>query len=289
MTSGQPIHPKNPLQATDESAHADARAVTDRQRLLDVASEAADAAAAIIRERARDAASISWHLKSHSDFVSEVDTAAEHAIRDVIRTRLPDAEVIGEELSPETVARGVTFVVDPLDGTTNFLHRFPVYAVSIAVSVEGTTEAAVILDVPRSDRYTATRGGGAKRNGEPIRVSPINDASKALIGTGFPFKHLVYVESYQRQFAAVVRTTSGIRRAGAAALDLAAVANGWFEAFWELSLAPWDVAAGILLVREAGGVVTDLEGVDVDGLTPTGLVAGSRAMHEWLLKTIQSA
>jgi myo-inositol-1(or 4)-monophosphatase len=263
--------------------------VTDRQVLLDVASEAADAAAAIIRDRARDATSLSWQLKSHSDFVSEVDTAAERAIREVIRTRVPDAEVIGEELSPETVARGVTFVVDPLDGTTNFLHRFPVYAVSIAVAVDGTTEAAVILDVPRGDRYTATRGGGATRNGEPIRVSPITDASKALIGTGFPFKHLVYVETYQRQFAAVVRTTSGIRRAGAAALDLAAVANGWFEAFWELSLAPWDIAAGILLVREAGGVVTDLEGVDVTGLTPTGLVAGSPAMHEWLLKTIQSA
>ena len=263
--------------------------MTEPRELLDIAVAAADAAGAIIRGAARDVGAIPWHLKSHSDFVTEIDTAAERAIRDVILTRLPDAQVIGEELSPDAGPRGVTFVVDPLDGTTNFVHGFPVYAVSIAVMVEGIAEAAVILDVPRGDRYSAVRGGGAWRNDEPIRVSTIVDPSKALIGTGFPFKHLVYVERYQRQFAAVVRTTSGIRRAGAAALDLAAVANGWFEGFWELSLAPWDVAAGVLLIREAGGVVTDLEGRDVTGLTPGGLVAGSPAMHEWLLATINSA
>jgi myo-inositol-1(or 4)-monophosphatase len=264
-------------------------AVSERDALLAIASDAADAAAGIIRDRARDAGTIPWQIKSHSDFVTEVDTAAEQAIRAVIRARRPDAEVIGEELSPDAVARGVTFVVDPLDGTTNFLHGFPVYAVSIAVAVHGTVEAAVVLDVPRGDRYTATRGGGARRNGASIGVSSIMDPGKALIGTGFPFKHLAYVESYQRQFAAVVRTTSGIRRAGAAALDLASVANGWFEGFWELSLAPWDIAAGVLLVREAGGVVTDLDGGDVTGLTHVGLVAGSPMMHEWLLNTIRSA
>ena len=277
------------MQATDESARDATHAVTERRALLDIAIAAADAAGAIIRDRSRDTSSISRHLKSHSDFVTEVDTAAEQAIRDVILTRLPGAEVIGEELSPNAVPRGVTFVVDPLDGTTNFVHGFPVYAVSIAVAVEGVVDAAVVLDVPRGDRYTAVRSGGAQRNGESIRVSRIVDPSKALIGTGFPFKHLVYVEEYQRQFAAVVRTTSGIRRAGAAALDLASVANGWFEGFWELSLAPWDIAAGVLLVREAGGVVTDLQGGPITGLTPGGLVAGSPHMHAWLLKTISLA
>jgi myo-inositol-1(or 4)-monophosphatase len=257
--------------------------------LLEIASAAATAAGAIIGERATGSRTIEWHLKSHSDFVSEVDTAAERAIREVILSRLPNATVIGEELSPEAVAQGVTFIVDPLDGTTNFLHGYPVYAVSIAAAVNGVIEAGVILDVPRGDVYTATRGGGAARNGEPIHVSKTTDASRALIGTGFPFKHLAHVDSYQRQFAAVVRTTSGIRRAGAAALDLAAVANGWFEAFWELSLAPWDIAAGVLLVREAGGVVTDLSGGAVSGLTSSALVAGSPEMHDWLLKTIRSA
>jgi myo-inositol-1(or 4)-monophosphatase len=277
------------LQATDDSAHDADGGVSDRQRLLDIAVTAAEAAAAIIRERARDARAIEWHIKSHSDFVTEVDTAAERAIREVILSRLPEAVVIGEELSPDAVARGITFVVDPLDGTTNFVHRFPVYAVSIAAAAAGVIDAAVIIDVPRGDRYTAIRGAGAWRNGEPIHVSPIADPSKALIGTGFPFKHLVQVETYQRQFAEVVRTTSGLRRAGAAALDLASVANGWFEAFWELSLAAWDMAAGVLLVREAGGVVTDLDGRDVTGLVSGPLVAGSPSMHAWLLKTLRFA
>ena len=261
----------------------------EQRTWLDVACAAADGAAAIIRERARDARSIPWELKSHSDFVTEVDTAAEQAIRDVIHARLPDAAVIGEELSPDAVERGVTFVVDPLDGTTNFLHGFPVYAVSIAVASAGGLAAAVIVDVPGGNRYTALRGDGARRNDEPIRVSSIDDPSKALIGTGFPFKHLVHLERYQRQFAAIVRATSGIRRPGAAALDLASVANGSFDGFWELSLAPWDVAAGVLLVREAGGVVTDLEGNEITGLAHGPLVAASRVMHPWLLRTLRTA
>ena len=277
------------MQATDDAARARADAVTERRALLDVARDAADAAAAIIRARAHNARSIPWELKSHSDFVTEVDTAAEGAIRDVIHARMPDAEVIGEELSPAAVARGVTFVVDPLDGTTNFLHGFPVYAVSIGVATDGVLDAGVIIDVPNGERYTAVRGAGAWRNDEPISVSSIADPSRALIGTGFPFKHLAHVDAYQRQFAAVIRTTSGVRRPGAAALDLASVASGAFDGFWELSLAPWDIAAGVLLVREAGGIVTDLEGRDVSGLEHVGLVAGSRVMHEWLLNTIRSA
>jgi myo-inositol-1(or 4)-monophosphatase len=277
------------LQATDDSARARADAVIDSRVLLDVASAAADAAGVIIRDRAKDARSIPWEVKSHSDFVTEVDTAAERAIRAVIHAHVPDASVIGEELSPEAAASGVTFVVDPLDGTTNFLHGVPAYAVSIGVSVDGRLAAGVILDVPHGDRYTAVRDAGAFRNGERIAVSSIADPSRALIGTGFPFKHLVHLDVYQRQFAAVVRATSGIRRPGAAALDLASVANGSFDGFWELSLASWDIAAGVLLVREAGGVVTDLDGNDATGLVHGPLVAASRVMHEWLLTTLRAA
>ena len=263
--------------------------VIDRQSLLDVAVDASRAAAAIIRARAADARSIAWEVKAHSDFVTAVDTAAEQAIRDVIHARTPDATVLGEELSPAADVAGVTFVVDPLDGTTNFLHGFPAYAVSIAVAVDGVVESAIVLDVPNDVRFSATRGGGARRNGEPISVSSIADPGRSLIGTGFPFKHLVHLDAYQRQFAAIVRATSGIRRPGAAALDLASVAMGAFDGFWELSLAPWDIAAGILIVREAGGVVTDLEGNHVTGLTHTPLVAASRVMHDWLLSTLRSA
>jgi myo-inositol-1(or 4)-monophosphatase len=277
------------VQAIDDHAHALAVDVSERRALLDVAVAAAEAAASIVRHRASDARSIPWEIKSHSDFVSEVDMAAERAIRDVIHARMPDAEVIGEELSPSAVARGVTFIADPLDGTTNFLHGFPVYAVSIAVATDGVLDAGAIIDVPHGDRYTAVRGGGAWRNDERISVSPIDDPAKALIGTGFPFKHLAHLDAYQRQFAAVVRATSGIRRAGAAALDLVSVASGAFEGFWELSLAPWDMAAGILLIREAGGVVSDLEGNDVSGLEHGGIVAGSPAIHPWLLAIVQSS
>ena len=260
----------------------------DRRSLLDVAIDASRAAAAIIRARAADARSIPWEVKAHSDFVTEVDTAAEHAIRDIIHARAPHATVLGEELSPAADIGGVTFVVDPLDGTTNFLHGVPVYAVSIAVAVDGVVESAVVLDVPNDVLYTATRGGGARRDGEPISVSSIADPARALIGTGFPFKHLEHLDRYQRQFAAIVRATSGIRRLGAAALDLASVAVGAFDGFWELNLAPWDIAAGILLVREAGGIVTDLEGTQVTGLTHTPLVAASRVMHDWLSSTLRS-
>jgi len=275
----------------DEVARVDVSA-DDReghQSLLRIAIDAADAAAAIIRSRAADAVTLPWQLKTHSDFVSEVDTAAERAIRDIILSCRPDAVILGEELSPSAVPRGTTFVVDPLDGTTNFLHGFPVYAVSIGVMRDGVLEAAVVLDVPRGTRYTAVRGAGAWRDGEAIRVSTNADPSRALIGTGFPFKHLVHLELYQRQFAAIMRTTSGVRRPGAAALDLAAVASGWFDGFWELSLAPWDMAAGVLLIREAGGVVTDLDGREVTGLWSGPLVAASAALHEWLLTTVQSA
>ncbi|HEX6049549.1 MAG TPA: inositol monophosphatase family protein [Gemmatimonadaceae bacterium] len=261
----------------------------ERKALLDVAVEAACAAAAIVRSRAGDAATLHWQIKSPADFVTEVDTAAEHAIRDVILSRRPDAEVLGEELSPSAVARGTTFIVDPLDGTTNFLHGFPVYAVSIGVVQDGHLSAGVVVDVVRDVRYTAVRDAGAWRDGERIHVSGTSEPSRALIGTGFPFKHLAHLEAYQRQFAAIVRTTSGVRRPGSAALDLAAVASGWFDGFWELSLAPWDVAAGVLLVREAGGLVTDLQGRDVTGLSHGPLVAASRALHPWLLTTIQRA
>ena len=277
------------MQATHEPAAPPADVLTARRALLDIASTAADAAATIIRERGREVGTIPWQLKGHSDFVTDVDTAAERAVRDIVHTRLPDANVLGEELSPATVTSGITFVVDPLDGTTNFLHGYPVYAVSIGVTRDGVIEAGVVLDVVRGDRYTTLLGGGAWWNAERMRVSPLADPSRALVGTGFPFKRLEVLDRYQRQFAAVMRRTAGVRRAGAAALDLADVANGRFDAFWELSLAPWDVAAGVLLVREAGGVVTDLDGQPVTGLAHGPLVAGNPAMHEWLLRTIVAA
>lgn len=231
---------------------------------------------------------LTWQEKSPTDFVSEVDVAAEETIRDVVLARHPDALILGEELTPDRAAAGLTFVVDPLDGTTNFLHGYPWYAVSIGALLDGALAAGVVLNVATGELFTATAGGGARRNGEPIAVSPITEPLRALIGTGFPFKRMDLLDTYLRQFAAVARATAGMRRAGAAALDLADVACGRFEAFWELSLAPWDVAAGILLVREAGGVVTDLDGAEKQ-VARGGIVAGSIAMHAWLLRTLAEA
>lgn len=261
----------------------------DARTLLDTATAAADAAAIFIRERSGDPGALAWIEKSPADFVSEVDRGAEERIRDAVLRRHPSARILGEELSPDALAdSGLAFIVDPLDGTTNFLHGYPEYAVSIGVARDGELVAAVVVNVPMAERFTALRGEGAWRDGVPIRVSRITDPGRALIGTGFPFKHPDTLPLWQRQFGGVMLATAGVRRAGAAALDLCDVACGRFEAFWELRLAPWDFAAGLLIIQEAGGIVTDLHGRPV-ALTHGPIVAGSRAMHAWLLSMLHAA
>lgn len=251
---------------------------------------AAIAAAGFIRGRAHDRGQIEWRAKSLTDFVSDVDLGSERIIRDALMDAHPSAVILGEELSPESSTRAeLVFVVDPLDGTTNFLHGFHEYAVSIAAAVRGELVAGVVVEVPTGDRYTAMHGGGAHRNGAPMRVSTIDDPSRALIGTGFPFGDDDSLELYLRHFAAVAPHTAGMRRPGSAALDLVRVACGHFDAFWELSLAPWDFAAGVLLVREAGGVVTTVGGDANVPLDYGSLLAGNPAMHRWLAATLTAA
>ena len=261
----------------------------DARALLETAVAAADAATAFIRTRSGDASSLAWIEKSPADFVSEVDRGAEERIRQIVLARHREARVIGEELSPDVLANaGLAFIVDPLDGTTNFLHGYPEYAVSIGIARDGMLVAGVVMNVPMGERFTAVRGEGAWRDGKPIHVSRITDPGRALIGTGFPFKHPDTLPAWQRQFGGVMLATAGVRRAGAAALDLCDVACGRFEAFWELRLAPWDFAAGLLIVREAGGIVTDLAG-EPPPLTHSAIVAGNPAMLAWLLSTITAA
>jgi myo-inositol-1(or 4)-monophosphatase len=254
--------------------------------LLATCVAAAVRAAETIRTASLDRRSIVWENKSHADFVSDVDRSAERAITETVMGRHADARILGEELSPTMTDRaGLVFVVDPLDGTTNFLHGFPWYAVSIAAMVDDVLMAGVVLNVVSGELFTATAGGGARLNGQPIIVSSITEPSRALIGTGFPFKGGPQVDEYLRMLPRIMRETAGIRRPGSAALDLADVASGRFEAFWELQLAPWDIAAGILLVREAGGLVTDLSGKPCR-VDHTGMVAGSPAMHAWLMEAV---
>jgi len=254
--------------------------------LLNAAIAAAERAAAFLRTARRPDGPAAWTVKDQRDFVTEVDRTSERLVTEVLTGRTPAGRVVGEELSPALVRDGLVWIVDPLDGTTNFLHGIPAWAVSIAAAVDGVLQAAVVLDVPRGERFDAVRSGGAHLDGHALRVSSIADPAFAVIGTGFPFKEVAQLGVYQRQFAAVAAATSGIRRPGAAAIDLAWVAAGRFDGFWELALAPWDLAAGALLVREAGGVVTDLEGGD-DILRHTGIVAGNPAMHVWLRSVTQ--
>jgi len=259
--------------------------------LLSVALEAARAAAAVIRDATPRVRAIVWREKGAADFVSEVDIAAETAVLGVVRRRIPAARILAEEsaatLAPGEQESGVLFVVDPLDGTTNFLHGYPEYAVSVGVLRDGELAAGVVVDVPLGEEFTATAGGGAYRGQERMHVSPIDDPRRALFGTGFPFTRIEEIEPYCTQLARVMEGAAGVRRAGAAALDLAAVACGRFEGFWETLLSPWDIAAGILLVREAGGVITTGAGAPCP-VARTSVVAGSSALHAWLLDTLNA-
>jgi len=267
--------------ASQRASEARARA------LLDASVAAAKVAADFIRTRAADRATLDIREKQASDFVSEVDTGAESRIREVLEKHVPGAMVVGEEMSPTASTSGETvFVVDPLDGTTNFLHGFEAYSVSIGAMSEGEVVAGVILDVPHGDLFTGTLGGGAFLDGKPIHVSPVKTPNRALVGTGFPFKNLEFLDDYLQQFERITRAQSGIRRAGSAALDLAWLACGRFDAFWELRLAPWDIAAGLLIVREAGGRITDLVGRDIVP-THTPVVASNGHLHDWLLDCLR--
>jgi myo-inositol-1(or 4)-monophosphatase len=215
-----------------------------------------------------------------------VDRETERQVADILLSGEPGSIIVGEELSPEVAKADLVWVVDPLDGTTNYLHGYPQYAVSIGALVHGELAVGVIADISRQVIFHASKGGGAWCGESRMDVSRIVDPGVALIGTGFPFRNPELLPRYIRQFTSVMRVASGIRRAGAAALDLVDVALGRFDAFWELSLAPWDVAAGTLMIREAGGVVSDLDG-SPEVVKHGSIVAGNPQIHAWL-KTVVS-
>lgn len=258
------------------------------QDLARVAESAARRAAEHIRAARANVPAV-WDLKGPKDFVTSVDREAERLITEVLLSAYPNGVIVGEELSPSLTPGsrpGLVWIVDPLDGTANFLHGYPWYSVSIAATVDGELAAGVVLDVPHDIAYQAVRGGGAWCNGRRLAVSTIGDTGLAMIGTGFPFRTPNLFPRYLRQFAAVSRGAASVRRAGSAALDLVDVAQGRFEGFWELNLAPWDVAAGTLIVREAGGRASDLDG-SPDVIKHGAIVAGNPAIHEWLLKVLE--
>lgn len=224
-----------------------------------IAEEAARAAAAVLEQARQAGGARQVDHKGAVDLVTEVDTRAEQAVRAVLARRSPQVPVLAEEQGGAWGAR-TRWIVDPLDGTTNFVHGLPHYAVSVALEVDGALLAGCVLDPSRGELWSAARGRGATLNGSPIRVSAVSELSEALLATGFPYDRRTRAAEILRPVQAFLERCQGIRRAGAAALDLAWVAGGRLDGFWEEGLKPWDVAAGALLVQEAGGRVGQMEG-----------------------------
>ena len=253
---------------------------------LNIAVKAARRAGSIITRASEDIGSLTINDKGFNDFVTEVDLASEKEIIRVLKASYPDHAFLGEESGLSHQADNV-WIIDPLDGTTNFLHGFPQYCVSIALEQKGEITQAVIYDPNRNDLFTATKGQGAYLNQKRMRVSNKSKLKESILGTGFPFRDFQHLPVYLKIFEDVVRGTSGVRRPGSAALDLAYVAAGWFDGFFEINLSKWDIAAGGLLVTEAGGIVSDFS--EKDGWLESGnIVASTPKIYDPLIKIIQS-
>jgi myo-inositol-1(or 4)-monophosphatase len=258
------------------------------QPMLNTAVKAARKAAAIINRASLDLDLIRVATKGRRDFVTEVDRAAEAAIIETLSTAYPQHGFLAEESGASNAGREAeyTWIIDPLDGTTNFIHGFPQYAVSIGLRHRGQLTQAVVYDPTRNELFTASRGRGAFLNDRRIRVSRRGQLRESLIGTGFPFRSLEHLDEYVRMFKRITEETAGIRRPGAAALDLAYVAAGRLDGFWEFGLSPWDMAAGTLLILEAGGMVSDFDGEE-NYLFTGNVVCGTPKVHEQLLALVQ--
>jgi myo-inositol-1(or 4)-monophosphatase len=252
--------------------------------MLTTAVKAARRAGAVINRAARDIDMLAVTRKRHNDFVTEVDKGAERAIIEVLQRSYPDHAILAEESGSQGKS-DYTWIIDPLDGTTNFIHGFPQYAVSIALRHKKQLAHAVIYDPSKNELFTASRGAGAFLNERRIRVSKEPHLRDALIGTGFPFRDFTGLEEYITMFRAVTLKSAGLRRAGAAALDLAYVAAGRLDGFWEVGLSSWDMAAGALLIQEAGGLVSDFSG-ESDYLDTGAIVGGNPKIFAQLLQTV---
>lgn len=253
--------------------------------MLSIAVRAARDAGKVITHASQDLGTLKVRSKTYNDFVSEVDHAAERAIIKTLQDAYPDHGIIAEEGGNQNAQAENVWIIDPLDGTTNFLHGFPQYCVSIALRQQGQFTQAVVYDPNRNDLFTATRGRGAFLNDKRIRVSNRSKLQDALIATGFPFRDFAHLDAYLAMFKDMLKKTSGLRRPGSAALDLAYVAAGWADGYWEIGLFPWDLAAGALLVHEAGGLVGDFEGNE--GYLESGnIVAGNPKIFGQILQAL---
>ena len=256
---------------------------------LNIIVKAARRASQIINRASLDIEHLQVTMKRQSDFVTEVDKAAESAIIEVLREAYPEYGILAEESGQSagsSASSDYQWIIDPLDGTTNFIHGFPQYAISIALACRGQITQAVVYDTVRNELFTASRGGGAFLNERRIRVSKCIRLDNALLGTGFPYRIHEHLDTYLAIFKELTKKSSGIRRPGAASLDLAYVACGRFDGFWEFGLSPWDIAAGALLITEAGGLIGDLSGNEAY-LRTGNVVAGTPKIFSQLLQIIE--
>ncbi len=254
--------------------------------VINIATRAARAAGSIQRRYQGHLDALTISQKSDNDFVSEVDRASEQVIIETLRKAYPDHAILAEE-SGQHSGNEFEWVIDPLDGTTNYLYAIPQFSVSIALRRRGVLEHAVVYDPMRDEMFTASQGAGATCNGRRLRVTARKNLTGALIGTGIPFRDQRHLDTYLAMLRDIITANSaGIRRPGSAALDLAWVAAGRYDGFWELGLSPWDFAAGALLVREAGGVVSDLAGGDLY-FESGNLVAANVKLHRVLVETLK--
>src|SRR5512145_623279 len=253
--------------------------------MLNTAVKAARKAGSIINRASLDLDLVKVAAKGRSDFVTEIDRAAEQAIVDLLRKAYPDHAVLAEE-SGASGESEYTWIIDPLDGTTNFIHGFPQYAVSIALRHREHVTQAVVYDPTRNELFTATRGRGAFLNERRIRVSRRTKLAECLIGTGFPFRSFEHLDEYVGMFKSVTEHTAGIRRPGAAALDLAYVAAGRLDGFWEIGLSSWDMAAGSLLILKACVLVSEVY-CEPGYLRHGHIVCGTTKVFGQLIKLVQ--
>ncbi len=245
--------------------------------MLNTAVKAARRGAAVINRASFDVERLKVTQKQHNDFVTEVDQAAEQAIIEVLKTAYPDHAILAEESGASANLHDENenvWIIDPLDGTTNFIHGFPQYCVSIALQQRGQITQAVVYDPTRNDLFTASKGAGAYLNDKRIRVGKRDKIADALLGTGFPYRDMNGLEQYIDMFRVMTQKCAGLRRPGAAALDLAYVAAGRLDGFFEKGLQPWDIAAGSLLITESGGIVGNFSG-ESDYLYKGDVLAGS--------------
>lgn len=253
---------------------------------LGAAIEAASIGGTVLKEYKKRSAPISIGLKGLNDYVTEVDHASEKAIVDYLTGRYPEHSIVAEESRELTRDKRYQWYIDPLDGTTNFIHDVPIYAVSVALCVDGKPLVGAVYDPVHEEMFHAIAEGGAFLNKEKIEVSERGSLKGSLLSTGFPFRAQGRLKEYMRSLETFILETAGVRRAGSASLDLCYTACGRYDGFWEMSLSPWDIAAGALIVREAGGVVTDFLGRD-GWLKSGNVVTANRRIHSSMLEIIR--